>query len=90
MWQGTVGNLPVHACFDGEDNSGVYYYDAHRRPIRLVNNEGLFAETIGWGEPSETYWQFSAIGGERATGAMERGRAQPADCLAPGRVVAAV
>ena len=89
MWRARWATCPVHACFDGEDNSGVYYYDAHRRPIRLVNNEGLFAETIGWGEPSEPYWQFSAMVAS-ALRDMERRRAQPADCLAPGRVVAAL
>jgi hypothetical protein len=37
VWQGTVGNLPVHVCLDKTpyEQKGAYYYDRVKRLLRL-------------------------------------------------------
>ncbi|MEL1249511.1 hypothetical protein [Aurantiacibacter gilvus] len=78
VWQGTVGNLPVHACFNGEDGDGVYYYDRHKLLIGLLNEEGVFAERIGYDDPGEANWRMTAIEGGSASGTWQEGaRALP-------------
>ena len=41
VWEGTVGNLPVRACFGARiGDSGAYYYLSRLRPIPLDEEEG--------------------------------------------------
>jgi hypothetical protein len=41
LWQGTIGRLPVRACFDDKDygSQGAYYYIKHLRAIPLEQVE---------------------------------------------------
>jgi len=73
FWRGTVGDMPVYACFGGGDERGVYYYDQHRQLIRLLNEEGVFSEAVGWRDPGDASWVFSDIEGGMATGEWREG-----------------
>lgn len=73
VWQGRVGDLPIHACFEGEDGHGVYYYDRFMRLIRLINEEGVLAERLRYGEPGTAVWQFGAIDSGHASGSWSDG-----------------
>jgi hypothetical protein len=48
VWQGTIGKLPVRACFQKNTpdySFGSYYYLAHKRAIQLVHrNDGSWLE----------------------------------------------
>ncbi len=68
VWQGTIGELPIHACFEGEDDDGVYYYDRYMELIRLEQEEGVFTERAGYREPGTATWQFAEVGRSRAAG----------------------
>lgn len=73
VWQGTVGDLPIHACFEGDDGHGVYYYDRYMTLIRLITEEGVLAERVRYGEPGTATWQFSAVDAGRASGSWSDG-----------------
>lgn len=78
VWTGTVGNMAVHACFNGDDGDGVYYHDRHKALIFLDNEQGEFAERVGYDDPSGSCWHLSRIGDARASGAWhEAGRQLP-------------
>lgn len=64
VWQGTIGTMPVTACFNGNDDRGVYYYDRHKKLIRLSNEDGFLFESIGYDDPSGDRWRLIALEGE--------------------------
>lgn len=68
VWTGTIGDLPIHACFNGGDQDGVYYYDRHKALIRLGNDEGVFAERVSYDDPTGDQWRFTRIEGAQASG----------------------
>jgi len=72
VWQGTVGDQSVHACFGGSgDERGVYYYDRYRELIRLQpveNSAGAFVEALGWSDPGDASWQVDSMDQDSATG----------------------
>lgn len=43
VWQGTLGNQAIVACFNGtlgDEQTGSYYYERHKQPIHLSSNAG--------------------------------------------------
>lgn len=52
IWTGTIGTLPITACFESQYASeGVYYYNAHLIPLRLSSFDetapGVLTEVPG-------------------------------------------
>lgn len=74
VWQGTVGELPVLACFNADDERdfGVYYYRSKLRPIALRTAEdkpvGSFAEQKGYDDPTGPTWKVARVAGDRLEG----------------------
>lgn len=75
IWEGTIGNLPVRACFMGREEGafGAYYYRSRLQLIALTPVEtmhGAFNEAAGGSDGTgpgadPARWQI-----ERATGTM--------------------
>ncbi|MDO9404661.1 MAG: hypothetical protein Q7T87_11580 [Polaromonas sp.] len=65
VWEGTLGDRPIIACFNGEDFGGSYYYTKFLRPIQLAqnNNRGPWHE-----EGRSGSWQLNKPEGQRMTG----------------------
>ncbi len=65
VWQGTIGNLPVHACYDaGEYSSGgKYFYRRHLSTIPLKVDEKMAGDlTEGWSDTKGiARWRIKAI-----------------------------
>ncbi len=61
VWHGTIGSMPVTACFNGDDDRGVYYYDRYKKLIRLTNEDGILFESIGSDDPSGDGWHLSSL-----------------------------
>ena len=77
IWEGTIGNLPVRACFVQRDWGpfGAYYYMSRRRLIPLEPVEGspnLFSETSA--EPGTPRLQVGSVNGDRLDGRWTGGR----------------
>ena len=63
IWQGTLGELPITACFYDQENGsneGVYYYQEHLRPLRLVELDeqapNVVSEVLGRDQPNGFKW----------------------------------
>ncbi|WP_108786863.1 hypothetical protein [Erythrobacter sp. Alg231-14] len=70
VWTGTLGGLPITACFDDpETMEGIYYYDAHLRPLRLVQIDeaapNVLTEIEGFSDLSGATWTIDDMGEER-------------------------
>ncbi|WP_160602921.1 hypothetical protein [Pontixanthobacter aquaemixtae] len=74
VWRGTVGEQPIHACFN--DDTGVYYYDRHLRPIFLRPDGARFAERIGWDKETSARWSITYSGADRVEGEWSDGERQ--------------
>ena len=66
VWQGTIGRLPVRACFDDKDygSQGAYYYTRHQRaiPLEQLERGGLvWAEEDGR-DARRPRWTFTTTG----------------------------
>lgn len=72
VWRGTVGELPVTACFDWRDWRselfGVYYYDRHLRPISLRPSGDVLQEEVGYGTSNGFEWLLHSMDGDVLTG----------------------
>jgi hypothetical protein len=72
VWEGTIGGLPVRACFADRQSGafGSYYYLSRKRAIALSPEEGrdgIFYE--GNGAPADQpRWRIESAGGDRLTG----------------------
>lgn len=78
VWEGTVGDLPVRACFaqGARDAFGAYYYLSHRRLIALEPEEGTsgaFRE-VDSRDPERPRWAVAAAEGDRLAGSWTQGR----------------
>ena len=78
IWQGTVGNLPVRACFATPEWGafGAYYYLSRLQLIALEAEEGrnnAFRET-GDAEPTAPRWVIQRVAGGELTGQWTAGR----------------
>ncbi|HEV2866853.1 MAG TPA: hypothetical protein VGX37_10070 [Allosphingosinicella sp.] len=78
VWEGTVGNLPVRACFVGRDSGafGAYYYSSRLQLIPLHAEEGArTAFTEGAGDDADApRWSIERAEGGRLTGRWTAGR----------------
>lgn len=77
VWEGTIGNLPVRACFGERDWGpfGAYYYLSRRRLIPLDQVEGAagtFSE--GSADPGNPRWRVESAGGDRLQARWSQGR----------------
>lgn len=72
VWSGTIGNLPVHACYDAGEysNQGKYFYLRRLGTIPLRADEKQPGElTEGWAETKGVArWRMTAIAKDRAEG----------------------
>ena len=92
VWEGTVGTLPVRACFVHREfaDFGAYFYLSQRRVIGLEAEEGegsAFRETgdSGAGGPR---WRIEGADGDRLTAQWTNGhRALPVRLSRVSRVV---
>ena len=82
VWRGTIGTLPVQACYDAGDhsNEGKYYYSKRLSTIPLradVKTPGELTE--GWAEGKDVArWRMTAIGKNSAEGTWSgKGRTLP-------------
>ena len=73
VWEGTVGSLPVRACFVRRDwgTFGAYYYLSQRRLIPLDGDEGAFREGQGSDGPR---WVIERVAADRLDARWSRGR----------------
>lgn len=66
VWQGSLGSYPVTLCFqeqhDGE-SVGMYFYDKHKKLIRLTHKNGRYEEEGGSG-----FWQGLRRQGQQLEG----------------------
>jgi hypothetical protein len=82
IWEGTIGTLPVRACFVTRDygSFGAYYYQSRLQMIALEEQEGArgtFLEGGGGGAGPGTAaarWRISQAGATGLTGQWTRGR----------------
>ena len=81
VWRGTIGNLPVHACYDAGDysNEGKYYYSKRLSTIPLRADDKTPGElTEGWAAKDVARWRMTTIGKDQAEGAWSgKGRTLP-------------
>lgn len=67
VWQGTVGQLPVHVCLDATpyQQKGEYYYDRVKRLLRLEpdKTEGRWFEQ-DYSDKNGAQWNISASDGQ--------------------------
>ena len=78
IWSGTVGGIPITACFDNaETDEGIYYYNAHLRPLRLVqideNTPSVLTEIEGYRDQSGATWTIDAKADQRIAGTWRSG-----------------
>lgn len=79
VWEGTVGNQPVRACFNEpgvRDGFGAYYYKAHLQPIYLrplENEPGTYVEGYPW-EKQIPQWILDKVTEDKITGRWSKDR----------------
>ena len=61
IWTGTIGNLPITACFGDQFwSKGIYYYDKHLLPIRMreldENAPDVLTEALDFDRESGATW----------------------------------
>jgi hypothetical protein len=60
IWEGTIGTLPIRACFVQRDGSafGAYYYLSHFQLVALQREEGASGGySEGAGDPGAALWR---------------------------------
>ncbi|MEL7445122.1 MAG: hypothetical protein AAGK02_04830 [Pseudomonadota bacterium] len=78
VWTGTVGDLPITACFlDRETSDGAYYYHAHLKPLRLVQIDkgapAVLTEIEGFNTNTGASWTIASKGDARLSGTWRMG-----------------
>ena len=72
VWQGTIGNLPIHACYDASEysNDGKYFYMRRLSTIPLQADDKVRGDlTEGWAETKGVpRWRITAITKNTADG----------------------
>ena len=72
VWRGTIGNLPVHVCYDATEhsNDGKYFYLRRLATIPLMPDDKVAGDlTEGWAETKGVArWRMQAITKDRAEG----------------------
>ena len=66
VWQGTVGRLPVRACFADKEygSEGAYYYLRHLRaiPLEQLEKRGSTWAELDGRDAKRPRWTFKAVG----------------------------
>lgn len=78
VWEGTIGQLPVRACFDQHDwgTTGGYYYRSHLRAIALQQQDGkmpMFTEGEAEPDASTPRWTIGQVEGDTLHGSWSQG-----------------
>lgn len=78
IWKGTLGDQAITACFDEEYRvGGLYYADAEREPLRLVEFEETdpptYSEMSGRDDKTGAVWAMDAPQEGRLTGEWRKG-----------------
>jgi hypothetical protein len=78
IWQGTVGNQPVRACFNAREwgTFGGYYYLSHLKAIPLQQPEGAlqtFVEGNDERDATAPRWTIERAADDKLTGRWSRG-----------------
>ena len=78
VWQGSIGNLPIRACFSTREPTvfGSYFYERHRRLIALEAEEGeetAFRENDAR-DSSHAGWRIERVDGASLTARWTQGR----------------
>ncbi len=78
IWEGTVGNLPIRACFVNREWGpfGAYFYLSQRRLIALDGVEGsplAFREGVA-DDANAPRWQVQSVSGSQLQGRWSGGR----------------
>ena len=78
LYEGTIGTLPIRACFDESSTiAGTYYYLKHLKPIGLAigeNKTDVVRETTGYEEYTGGQWWSLRHKGETLSGMWRDGR----------------
>ena len=73
VWKGTIGALPIRACYDaaGSTKDGKYYYERFLKTIPLKADDAMPGDlTEGWADTKGVArWTITAISADRAEGA---------------------
>jgi len=78
VWDGTIGNLAIRACFTQEEwgTSGGYYYLSRLQAITLDQEEGApsaFSEGDGQPNAATPRWKIDALGASNLAGRWNQG-----------------
>lgn len=78
IWTGTIGTLPITACFESQYASeGVYYYNAHLIPLRLSSFDetapGVLTEVAGFDKHDGSTWTIESRSDEQISGIWRNG-----------------
>ena len=77
VWDGTIGTLPVRACFDesADESFGVYFYRSHLETIPLIKDDkgqSLYSE--GWpSDANAPRWALTEIAPDEIGGTWTQG-----------------
>lgn len=79
LYEGTIGTLPIRACFDDSTQvAGTYYYLKHLKPIGLGKGEdgspAALVETLGYEKPTGGKWTALRRAGTIITGQWRDGK----------------
>ena len=78
VWEGSIGNLPVQACFNVHDwgTTGGYYYRSRLRAIALQQSDEkkqIFVEGVAEPDPATPRWLIERVDGGSLAGTWKKG-----------------
>lgn len=78
IWTGTLGTMPITACFEDRYTAdGIYYYNRHLVPLRLVvideSEPSVLAEVEGFSERNGSSWTIDSRSDDRISATWRKG-----------------
>ena len=78
IWTGTLGTMPITACFEDRYTAdGIYYYDKHLVPLRLIVTEEseplVLTEVEGFSERNGSSWTIDSRSDDRIAATWRKG-----------------
>ncbi len=78
IWTGTLGTMPITACFDDQFTAdGIYYYNKHLVPLRLVDIDEreplVLTEVEGFSERNGSSWTIDSRSDDRIFATWRKG-----------------